>query len=464
LRKAKTKGKAKAGKIVLAIVILIALVPWVFLLLRNISGQEASEPEPVIVEEGHPEETPPQAETPAPTPPPTPAPTPSPPPRPTPEPEPEPLPEDRIIQLNTEKPELSGELDRISSRYNCASVSMVVFDADNGEYYAYQYGFADAAAGRRVDTDTKLRVASLSKLTTVICAMVLVDRGLLDLDTDISNYLNYQVRNPRFANTPITARMLMQHKSSLHDSSDFLASRDRNTSRPARALLDSGTSYRRREPGAQFEYSNLGYSVLAAVCENIYGKSFDIMAREVLFEPLGIDAAYVPKRLNDTSNMAGIYNENHRLTRSVQDQLSIVDSSELGHDIHLAQGNLTISAIDYAKILAMLGNKGALNDVRVLSEESSDAINNTNEQGAAYEQGLATRLSDVGFMPGGRAFWHTGSSFGTFAQYIYSADGTNRGIVVVTKGAKTNRSSNGMINVCTELSETAWNLLNSDNN
>jgi len=254
----------------------------------------------------------------------------------------------------------------------------------------------------------------------------------------------------------------MQHTASVFDSGDFLASRERNTSRPVRELIEAGTSFRRRQPGSTFEYTNFGYSILAAVCEKIYEKSLDILAREVLFEPLDIDAAYVPFRLEDTVNIAVIYNESHSPTRSVQSQLDITDSTELGHDIHLAQGNLTISVIDYARILAMLGNNGILNDVRVLSAESARAINNTNVRGAAYDQGLATRRSSVAFMPGGEAFWHTGSAYGTFAQYTYSADGTNRGVVVVTTGAGTDRLSDGMHRVCFELSQYAWQQLGND--
>jgi len=340
---------------------------------------------------------------------------------------------------------------------------MVVYDGDNGEYYTYQYGFADIRDRRAIDTDTMMRVASLSKLTTVLCAMVLVDRDMLDLDMDISYYLGYDVKIPGFTSTSVTSRMLMQHTASVFDSDDFHESRERNTSRSARQLIEAGTSFKRRQPGTVFEYTNFGYSLLAAVCETIYGKSFDILAREVLFEPLGIDAAYVPARLRDTANIAVIYNASHSPTRSVQSQLDISDSPELGHDIHLAQGNLTISAIDYARILAMLGNNGSLNDIRILSPQSALAVNNTNVRGASYDQGLATRRSSLMFMPGGEAFWHTGSAYGTFAQYIYSADGTNRGIVVVTTGASNERLPNGMLKTCTDLSELAWKHLGFDN-
>jgi len=246
----------------------------------------------------------------------------------------------------------------------------------------------------------------------------------------------------------------MQHTSSIFDSDAFHTSRYGNSASSTQRLLETGNSFRRREPGFGFEYTNLGYSVLAAVCEKITGMKFDTLAREYLFTPLGIDAAYVPANLHNTRNIAAIYNERHSMTRSVQSQLDITHSPELGFDNHLAQGNLTISAIDYARVLAMLRGADTFN---LLSEESVRAIHNTNIRGVGYDQGLATRLSNVPFV-GSNAFWHTGSSYGTFAQYTYTNDGTNRGVVVITTGATTSRT-NGMVNVCTDLSAAVWGVL-----
>jgi len=364
-----------------------------------------------------------------------------------------------VYIIADEFPSLASELNKIASRYNCAAVSLVLYDGDAGEYYAYQYGNADIRAKRPVDVDTMFRIASLSKLTTVICAMVLVDEGRLDLDEDISVYLGYEVRNPNSRGTPVTSRMLMQHTSSIFDSSTFQVSRDRNSSESTQRLLTAGSSFRSRQPGAGFQYSNFGFAVLGAVCEMISGKTLDTLAREVLFEPLGIDAAYVPGKLHDTGNIAVIYNSNHSVTRSVQAQLDIRESDKLGYDQHLAQGNLTISAVDFSRILAMLGNGGSLNGVWILSPESVAAIHDTNVRGAAYEQGLATRFMKISFMPGDGAYWHTGSGSGTFTQYIYSGDGTNRGVVVLTTGSNTGRASSGMVNVCTDLSAMAWKEL-----
>jgi len=447
-------GKAGTVIIILALIILLAAVPWYFLIAGNLEsgGFNLFGPRETTPSEEEPElpyEEPDEPEEP----------------EPTPEPEEEPdhiftLPnEDTIIDIRTFEPEIFRELAALASGINSVAVSIALYDGDTGEYYTYEHGQADVEARRPVNESTKFRVASLAKLTTVICAMALVDDGLIDLDTDISIYLGYEVQNTTHPGTSITTRMLMQHTSSIFDSGAFQVSRDRNTSESVRFLLERGSSFRRNEPGTNFEYSNFGYAVLGAICENVSGKTLDALSREILFEPLSIDAAYVPENLHDTENIAVIYNENHSVTRSVQSQLAITESGILGEDLHLAQGNLTISAIDYARILTMLGNGGVLNGVRILSNEAVREMHETDVEGEGYSQGLGTRFSSGGFIPGEGFYWHSGSGYGLLAQYLYSdALANNRGVVVIVTGAVSSREPNGMVSICNELSRIAWNI------
>ncbi|MCL2661886.1 MAG: beta-lactamase family protein [Oscillospiraceae bacterium] len=449
-------GKAGVVIIILAITIIIALIPWYFIISSYFNPDESESSDRAAVEEStEPEYDEPEDE-------------PGDEPDPIDEIEPDddddsyedghafPL-EDSIVQIRNINNEMFASLNDLSSEYDAIAVSLVAFDGNEGRYFTYEYGHADFETGRLVNADTKFRVASLAKLTTVICAMVLVDDGLLDLDADISVYLGYDVLNNNFPGTEITTRMLMQHTSSIFDSGAFQISRDRNTSESMRVLLERGSSFRRTRPGSHFEYSNFGYAILGAIIENASGRVLDTFAREVLFQPLGLDASYIPDSLHNKDNIAAIYNERHVLTRSVEAQLEITGSGRLGHDLHIAQGSLYISAIDYARILSMLGNGGILHEARILSEESVREIHNTSVVGAAYEQGLSTRFSFGDFRSNEGFFWHTGSAYGLFSQYMQAVPlSENRGVVIVTTGATTGRELNGMVTVCTELASIIW--------
>ena len=471
------KNNFDAKIIILVVCLMIAFVPWSYLLIRNFIDMEDNDRHQSIQEEfnepGSSSDdstladdisviSEPGTETgtePIIT-------------EPSPEPSPEIIneepiipdhPEPVIININELYSGLSDALDEISIRFDCVAVSLTVYDGTGSVYYTYEFGYSDLSTGALVNADTKMRVASLSKLATVICAMTLADAGKLDLDEDISEYLKIDVINPGFPDTPITTRMLMQHTSSINDSPSFESSRFSGSSRSTFELLGMRDSYLNRKPGAGYTYSNFGYSVIAAVCEMISGKSFDTLAREILFEPLNIDAAFVPSRLRDTDNIAAIYNESRTLRRSVEVQLGVKESGILGHDHHFAQGNLTISTADYSKILAMLGAGGVFNGIQILSEQAVIEIHDTDVQGTGFKQGLGTRYSGISFLPESNGYWHTGSAYGIFAQYLYGVSpGHNSGVVVVTTGASINRTSNGMINVCNEMSKLALSILNFD--
>ncbi|MBO0719668.1 MAG: beta-lactamase family protein [Blastocatellia bacterium] len=45
------------------------------------------------------------------------------------------------------------------------------------------------------------------------------------------------------------------------------------------------------DPGAKFEYSNLGYVVAGAIAEKISGKSWEELMRKIIFDPLGMKSA-----------------------------------------------------------------------------------------------------------------------------------------------------------------------------
>ena len=457
------KGKnSKAGVtaiIILGVIILIALVPWVLIIAETISPSDSGEPTEEIIgnvtdEEDEPDEYLQDDDGSAL------------------EEEPEPLPEpefgpgyeipleNRIVEISVEHPELFSEMNELSLRYNAVAVSVVAYDGETGEFFTYEYGYADTHEGRLVDSGTKFRVASLTKLVTAICAMVLVDEGLLDLDADVSIYLGYEVRNNNHPEDIITTRMLLQHTSSVFDSGMYQSARDRRAIETVRQLLENGSSFRRNQPGADFEYSNFGFSVIGAVIENIAGVSLDAYAREVLFDPLGIDAGYVPGNMRDTEDIAVLYNDSHEIMRSIESQLDIEASHTPGQDLHLAHGNLTISAIDYARILAMVGNGGILQSVRILSPDAVRQMHNADVTAHTYEQGLATRYSFGDFIHGKGFYWHSGSAYGAFTQYLYTLDNnTNRGIVVITTGATTGREQNGMISVCTSICALVWREL-----
>ena len=94
--------------------------------------------------------------------------------------------------------------------------AVVVVDKDGRVLVARGYGYADVAAGRRVDPErTLFRPGSISKLFTWTAMMQLVESGALDLDKDVNAYLDFRI--PPRAGRPVTLRELATHTAGFED-------------------------------------------------------------------------------------------------------------------------------------------------------------------------------------------------------------------------------------------------------
>jgi CubicO group peptidase (beta-lactamase class C family) len=164
----------------------------------------------------------------------------------------------------------------------------VAFDADRITA-THARGVADRATGRRVTIDDPVRVASVSKLVVALGVMRLVERGVLDLDADVTDRLGWRLRHPAYPHVPITLRLLLSHRSGLTDGVDYIVPLG---TRMGDAVADPKAWDAAHAPGSWFAYTNLNFGVIASVMEAATGERFDrVMAREVL-APLKLDACY----------------------------------------------------------------------------------------------------------------------------------------------------------------------------
>jgi CubicO group peptidase (beta-lactamase class C family) len=151
------------------------------------------------------------------------------------------------------------------------------------------FGQADRITKRRVTIDDPVRVASVSKLVVALGVMRLVEAGPLDLDSDVSDYLGWTLRNPGFPETPVTLRLLLSHTSGLRDGVDYTipyGGSVRSTLTDAKAW-DAGHA-----PGAYFTYANLNFPVVASIMERVTGERFDVLMARLVFTPLTLDACF----------------------------------------------------------------------------------------------------------------------------------------------------------------------------
>ncbi|HEY3821211.1 MAG TPA: serine hydrolase [Polyangiaceae bacterium] len=148
------------------------------------------------------------------------------------------------------------------------------------------YGQADRNWGIVAGPDTRFRIGSTSKPFTAIGILQLEQGGLLRLEDPVRKYLP---ELPPMAD-PVTIHHCLTHTSGLPPlpDDDALVA---ETGQP-HPVASAFASYKDKAlmfpPGERFEYSNAGFTVLAAILERVSGQSYEAYMREHVFGPAGM--------------------------------------------------------------------------------------------------------------------------------------------------------------------------------
>jgi CubicO group peptidase (beta-lactamase class C family) len=142
------------------------------------------------------------------------------------------------------------------------------------------YGLADRAAKIPFTKSTVVQIGSNTKDFTAVAILQLQNRGLLSVDDKLSRF---------FPNAPndkkdITIWQLVKHEAGfpLGLGGDF-----EPVSKAQ--LIDNAMKFKLLfPPGSRKSYSNTGYALLAAVIEQVSGKSYDNYIRDNILAPLGL--------------------------------------------------------------------------------------------------------------------------------------------------------------------------------
>ena len=199
------------------------------------------------------------------------------------------------------------------------------------------YGWADtgASGGQPVAVDPQkslFRVASVSKIPTSIAAMQLVEQGKVDLDADISAYLDFEIER-RF-DEPLTLRHLLTH------SEGFEAQISLTPGTDLEAYVKSDPPAQVFAPGTTPGYSNYGMALAGYIVQRVSGQPFETYVREHVLEPAGMTTSTYEQPL--PKDMAGSLGPGYTST-----------GEEVAFELmgDFPAGSLTVSAPDFAAFM-----------------------------------------------------------------------------------------------------------------
>ncbi len=150
------------------------------------------------------------------------------------------------------------------------------------------FGWANREERIAATPHTMYSLASISKPITATGLMILKERGRIDLDRPINDYLGDAKIKVKLGNpADLTVRRVANHSSGLplhyqffYEDEAFRApTRDETILRYANTVT---------APGEKYQYSNLGYGILDYVIERVSGKSYAEFMRTEVFQPLGL--------------------------------------------------------------------------------------------------------------------------------------------------------------------------------
>jgi CubicO group peptidase (beta-lactamase class C family) len=179
-------------------------------------------------------------------------------------------------------------------------------------------------------------------------------------------------------------------------------------------------------PGAKYEYSNTGVTLLGYLVELNGGSSFALHCERHIFEPLGMtETAWRLADLDDTSHVAMPYEG--RPGRYAEEGL-------YGYPDFPA-GMLRTSVRQLATFLRMFMNGGELDGVRILRPETVAEMMKVQvpANGDAPDQGLVWFYEDFGPR---RVFLHDGSDPGVFTIMGFDPKAKVGAIVLTNGGAE----------------------------
>ena len=341
--------------------------------------------------------------------------------------------------------EQQQRLSDIVKKYTCVSAQVALID-DGYVTRVFSCGDANTRTHVPVNDDTKIRVASLSKVMVGMTAMAMQEDGLFDLDDPLTDTVGFRVQNPDYSKYVLTMRSFLTHTSTVNMTAQI-------TGVPLDTFLRRRESYFKAEPNTAraWCYSNPGIRAAGGMLEVIAGRTLPDYEDERFFEPLGIDASFFASMLDDKENIATLYSGDRKESQSVKTLLGREYSTDLGSNAYIYAGGLMISAQDYARLMCVLLRDGEYDGTQILSRLSVAEMEQTNFELDEFDQCVVLRHRE-GMYDGRELFYHTGDAYGVFAFASYDK-AAGEGVVVTTVGAGCGRDKFDVPTVCGDIAD-----------
>lgn len=363
---------------------------------------------------------------------------------------------------NSISQELTKNLKQIYTQDQIVGFSVAIVNQD-GILYEKGFGYSDFKAQKEYTASNIQNIASISKTFIGIALLKAQELGKLNLDDPINKYLPFEIENPYFPSSTITIRHLVTHTSSIKDPARYEKNgyvlKDVNTTvakahsnfRNPNEMIElevflqkilnkegewfKKSTFLKRKPGGQFEYSNIAAGLAALVLEKATKTSFSNFTKTYILKPLNM------------SN-SGWFFKDVDLTKHTK--LYIDKETELAFYrlVTYPDGGMITSSNDLGKYLVEL-IKGYTGAGRILTKESyrelfAPQLNNKNHK-ERNENSVYNDEYNMGVFMGMSAkgqIGHTGYDPGVLTLMFFNAETKIGKIIIINTNIDTKEGVN----------------------
>lgn len=315
-----------------------------------------------------------------------------------------------------------------------AGVNMIV-RKDGEEVLRYKAGHRDIENNLPAEYDTIFRLASMTKPVISVAAMILSDRGLLDIDDDIAKYIpafaNMQAADhmvgfmdiyeaapenpmiPKFhpeklegielvpVENPIKIRHILGHCSGMGQGPYSCMIYEKGA-HPGQTLKERVNWIAQVpldfQPGDFAGYSaGVAFEVLGRIIEIISGKDLNTFIQDEICQPLGIKDLGYCLNAEQLGRVSKLYEAGDgKLTDVTETDAPWKMVNPLVDGYYSGSAGMLGSLEAYDHFAAMLAGGGALNGVRILKEETVKQMTvNSSNKHLTMEPGIGWGLGMI---------------------------------------------------------------------
>ncbi|MEX6632552.1 serine hydrolase domain-containing protein [Hyphococcus lacteus] len=230
--------------------------------------------------------------------------------------------------------------------------------------FAKGYGYTDEdtktlASGQ----ETLFRIGSVSKTFTWVSIMILHERGMVDLDTDVNQYLK-GIEIPAAFDAPVTLNDLMSHSAGFEDSFAVYTFSDGNEESLTEALKNTMPK-RVYAPGARVSYSNWGAALAAKIVEDVSGMQYENFVAQEIFDPLVMQRTTLDGPSKMDTGLAENLAKGYRYEAG-----TYVNGEYMELGPFTSAGGVSSTADDMAQWMLVLLGRGNHNGVQLMTPET----------------------------------------------------------------------------------------------